>query len=435
MGDLGCEQIVLGLMMSSPRHVEDAVDRLIGADFYAAKHETIWAAIVALWAGGNPTGPEAVNAHLAETGELLAVGGAPYLHTIIAKVPLTAGTLGYHANVIRDWARRRRIHETGIRITRTAANLGVDVDDVAEAAQRDIHEATVRRVTATVRVADYVDGEFTHLEDIRDGKVEPGISTGFGELDALLGGWHPGRMVIPAGRPGMGKTLLALCWALHCARRGHPVLLFPMEMTKRELMWRFWANIAEVNTNNFQRAQFTADEWRRLAAAREEIRELPIGVDDRANTVAQIVANSRRFAQRHGRPGLIIPDYVQRLSLPGKDRHDLEVGRAAQTFKELAKELETTLIPVCQINRGNEARADKIPQLSDLRDSGQLEQEADQVVLIYRPDYYDRESERAGEADLIIAKNRHGAQDTVHVAAQLHYARFVDMGLPDGAYR
>lgn len=435
MADLGCEQAVLGAMMLNPRCVGDAVDLLVGADFCAPKHETIWAALIALWAGGEPTDPMSVASHLAAHDQLVRVGGAPYLHTIVNQVPLMAGTLARHARIVRDWSRRRSIRDTGLRITQRACNLSTDVDDLAEAAQRDIHEATVRRVTATVQVADYVDDEFAHLEAIRDGKVEPGISTGFGELDEILGGWHPGRVVIPAARPGVGKTILAMCWALHAARRGFPVLVFPMEMTKRELMWRLWANVAEVNTNNFQRAHFTPAEWRRIAAARDEVRKLPIAVDDRANTVAQIVANARRFAQRHGRPGLIVADYVQRLSLPGKDRHDLEVGRAAQTFKELAKELETTFIPVCQLNRGNEARSDKVPQLSDLRDSGQLEQEADQVIFIHRPDYYDKESERAGEADLVVAKNRHGATDTVHVAAQLHYARFVDMGVSEEPYQ
>lgn len=429
MADLGCEQFILGAMMLSPRCISDAVDTLVGADFWAPKHETIWAAIIALWAAGNPTDPAAVADHLAVTEDLDRVGGAPYLHTLVSLVPRSAGTLSWHARIVRDWSRRRSIRDTGLRITQRAANLATNVDDLAEAAQRDIHDATVRRATATLRVSEFAADEFAHLEAIRDGEIEPGIPSGFADLDALLGGWHPGRMVIPAARPGMGKTVVALNWALHAARRGHPVLVFPMEMTKRELMWRLWANLAEIDTMKFPKARFTPIEWRRLAEARDEIRSLPIAVDDRANTVAQVVANSRRYAQRHGRPGLVVADYVQRLSLPGKDRHDLEIGRAAQAFKELAKELETTFVPVCQINRGNEARADKIPQLSDLRDSGQLEQEADQVVLLYRPDYYDKESPRAGECDFIVAKNRHGATDTVTVAAQLHFARFCDMAV------
>lgn len=430
MADLEAEQTVLGMMMSSARQVEQAAEVIRGGDFYWPKHETIWATLLALWAGHHPVDPLAAARMLAEAGDLDRIGGAPYLHSLVAKVSLSAGTVGFYANLVYDWSRRRHVHEAGVRVVQSARSLTLPVDEVVERAQQDIHAATVARNTDDpLPVDDFIDGEYQHLEDVRDGKVQPGISSGFVDLDRLLGGWHPGRLIIPAGRPGMGKSVLSLNWALRCAELGNPVLIFPMEMSKREVMWRIWSQWARIPLQLFQSASFRPADWDSLRRARDEVRKLPLEVDDRANSVPQITSNSRRFKQRHGHVGMIVADYVQRLNLPGKDRHDIEVGNAAKTFKGLAKELETTFIAVCQLNRGSEGRQGKLPQLSDLRDSGQLEQEADQVVFIHRDDYYDKESPRAGEADLIAAKNRHGPTDTVTVAAQLHVARFVDMAI------
>jgi replicative DNA helicase len=431
MADLTAEQVVLGMMLGSPKSIEAATDVLTVADFYWPKHATIWTALLGLWASGQPTDPTPVAYALAESNDLVRVGGAAYLHTLLSKVPTAAGTVGYHAKVVRDWARRRRVTESGLQILQSAKNLQVPVDEVIEKAQRTIHEATTvnARRTDLVQVGEFIDDEISYLEDVEAGKVEPGIPSGFKDLDTILGGWHPGRLIIPAGRPGAGKSLLTLNWVRKAITLGYPAFVFPMEMSKREVLRRLLSDWTRIPLHLFQKAQFSPEEWDRLRAAAAEIRKLPLVIDDQANTVAQIRANSRRAAQRYGRPGLIVADYIQRFNFAGKDRRDIEVGDAAKALKELARELETTTVGVCQINRGNEARVNKIPQLSDLRDSGQLEQEADQVILIHRDDYYDKESARAGEADLIVAKNRHGPTDTVTVAAQLHVARFVDMAI------
>lgn len=430
MANLGAEQTVLGLMMANSRHVDDVVDALAGDDFYWPKHGAIWSALMGLRAAKEPTDPVAVGHALHQSDDLARVGGLPYLHTLLARVPTAAGTVGFYATIVHNWAVRRRVEESGLRVVQSARNLAAPIADVVEAAQRTIHEATVTGpATAALAVNEFIDDEFQYLEDVRDGKVAPGVTTGFLDLDAILGGWYPGRLIIPAGRPGMGKSILSLNWAMTCARLGHPVLIFPMEMSKREVMWRIWSAWARLPLHLFQRSTFDERDWDRLRAASAEVRRLPLVVDDQVNTVAQITSTSRRFAQQYGQPGMILADYVQRLKFPGTNRHDIEVGDAAKAFKELGRELQTTFVAVAQINRGNENRTDRLPQLSDLRDSGQLEQEADQVVLIHRPDYYDKECERAGEADLIVAKNRHGPTDTVTVAAQLHFARFVDMAI------
>lgn len=430
MADESSEQIVLGMMMASPRQVDAAMEILAGEDFYYPRHPTVWSALLALWADGKPTNPVAVGRMLDETVGVASAGGVEYLHSLLARVPTAAGTVGYYARIVRDWSQRRRVFEAGVRVVQSARTLSLPVDRVVERAQQDIHAATVARNNADpVAVDDFIDDELQYLEDVQAGRVEPGISSGIVDLDRLLGGWQPGRLIIPAGRPAMGKSLLSLGWAVEAAKLGHPSLIFPMEMSKREVMWRILSAWSRVPLHMFQGSQFRPEDWAKLRVARDEVRKLPLEIDDQANTVGQITSNSRRFAQRHERVGMIVADYLQRLNFPGKDRRDMEVGHAAKTFKGLARELNTTFVAVCQLNRGNEGRQHKIPQLSDLRDSGELEQEADQVILIHRDDYYEKESPRAGEADLIVAKNRHGPTDTVTVAAQLHVARFVDMAI------
>lgn len=233
-----------------------------------------------------------------------------------------------------------------------------------------------------------------------------------------------GRSMIPTH-----NSLISLNWARKVAEQGHPVLVFSMEMTRREVLWRLMSDAADLYIGKFQGGAFTENEWLRLKQVREKIRELPIAIDDQSASIQQINTAARRFVQGYGKPGLVVVDYVQRLNVPGKERPDIEVGKNIKALKSLARQLDTTVIAVCQLNRGNETRSDKRPQLSDLRESGQLEQEADAVILIHRKDYYDKEVPEAGEAEFIVAKNRHGPTDTITLASQLHYSRFQDWKL------
>jgi replicative DNA helicase len=318
-------------------------------------------------------------------------------------------------------------HATAARIQHQLHQPGATALEVADLAQSAIYGATVERGQADVQtVNDFIDDEFDHLEAVRNGNVEPGIPIGFKEFDHLFKGWMPGRLIIPAGRPGMGKSVISLNWAKNVAEAGHPALVFSMEMSRREVMWRLLSDVGQLYIGRFQDSSFTEEEWIKLKNARDKIRELPIAIDDQASSIAQINTAARRFVQGYGKPGLIVVDYVQRLDVPGKERPDIEVGKNIKALKSLARQLGTTVIAVCQLNRGNEARGDKRPQMSDLRDSGQLEQEADAVILIHRKDYYDKEDDQAGEAEFIVAKNRHGATDTLTLASQLHFSRFAD---------
>jgi replicative DNA helicase len=368
-------------------------------------------------------------AHALAADELLAkVGGVPYLHTLVERVPTVAGTPGYYAGIVADWAKRRRVREAGLRIVQTAQTLAKPVDAVIDTAQAEIHAATVAQSAGSLQAyADFHDAELAHLEAVLAGEVPRGLTSGLGALDDVLGGFLPGQLVVEAGRPGMGKSTLGLGHAVAAARRGHPALVFSLEMSRRELTWRLLSNVAEINLTAFTTGRLNAGELERARWASKIIAGWPLHIDDRSHTVADIRAAARRFRQRHTSLGIVFVDYLQRIRGTQKfDRRDLEVGRHASELKTLAQELETTLVVPAQLNRGPEARTDKRPQLSDLRDSGEIEQEGDVVILLHRDDYYDKESARAGEMDLIVAKQRNGPTDTVTVAAQLHHSRFVD---------
>ncbi len=429
MADDDAERIVLGMAMSSARAVENASDILAGRDFYQSKHAVIWGAIVALWADSEPTSPTAVERALEEAGDLSRAGGALYLIGCVELVPTAPGTAGYYARIVRDWSKRRAVAESGMRILQQAKNLTIPVDAVVDGAQREIHQATVGMEQASVSaVGDIIDAELDHLQALAAGEVPRGLSTGLGILDDLIGGWQPGQLIIPAGRPGMGKSVAGIGFARAAARRGVPALVFSLEMSKREILHRLISDVAEINLYRITSGTLDRGDVAKARAARDQIASWPLHVDDQVRTVAQIRSTARRFRQKHGALGLIVVDYLQLLDSTTKaDRRDLEVAQFSKELKTLAGELQTTVIAAAQLNRKNEDRSDKRPQLSDLRDSGSLEQDADIVILLHRDDYYDKEHARAGEADFIVAKHRNGPTDTVTVLHQLHHSRFADV--------
>lgn len=435
MADVAAEQAVLGAMMLSSRAADDVIEILQSQDFYRPSHSTVYAVLVSLLARSEPTDPVALAHALESAGDLNRVGGRSYLHTLMASVPITASA-GYYARIVAEHAARRRILDSAVRIGQLAQDMGRDVTDVVDAAQRAVHEATVGRHSIGVdRVSEYAPDEIAHLVDVVEGRVPRGLSTGLGELDKILGGMLPGQLIIPAGRPGMGKTCCAFGFAKAVARRGIPSLVVTVEMSKREMTWRLWSDVAEIDLAKFTSGDLTRADLAKIREAEETIDRWPLHIVDTASTIAEIRSVARRFRQRHGRIGVLVVDYLQRLRSTTKhDRRDLEVGSFARDLKSLARELETSIVAPAQLNRGSEGRTDKRPQLSDLRDSGELEQEADIVILLHREDYYDKETERAGEVDLIVAKHRNGPTDTAAVVAQLHYARFVDMGYDEEPY-
>ncbi|MDT4893803.1 MAG: replicative helicase [Pseudonocardiales bacterium] len=431
------EQSVLGAMMLSKDAIADVVEVVRPGDFYRPAHQLVYDAILDLYARGEPADAVTVSAELTRAGQLVRVGGASYLHTLISLVP-TAANAGYYAQIVAERAILRRLVTAGTRIVQMgydtasgSANIVGSVDEVVDRAQAEVYEVTERRTSEDyVHIESLLQSTLDEIDKISaTGGVGTGIPTGFHQLDEITNGLHPGQMITIAGRPGSGKSTLALDIARSAAvKHSKPTVIFSLEMGKLEIMMRLFSAEAGVALQNMRSGHMSDQDWTRLARRSSELAEAPLFIDDSPNlTMMEIRAKARRLRQRQDLQ-LIVIDYLQ-LMTSGKrvESRQQEVSEFSRAMKLLAKELDVPVVALSQLNRGPEQRTDKRPLLSDLRESGSIEQDSDMVLLVHRPDLYEPETERAGEADLIIAKHRNGPTATVAVAFQGRYSRFADM--------
>lgn len=267
------------------------------------------------------------------------------------------------------------------------------------------------------------------LEMLNDGGIATGIPTGFKDLDDLTNGLRGGQMIIVAARPGVGKSTIALDFMRSASIKNNMAsVIFSLEMSKSEIVMRLLSAETEIRLADMRGGKMDETAWEKMVQKLDKVAQAPLFIDDSANlTMMEIRSKARKLKQKHDLK-MIVVDYLQLMS-SGKrvESRQQEVSEFSRQLKLLAKELDVPLIAISQLNRGPESRTDKRPQLADLRESGSLEQDADIVMLLYRPDSQDKDDERAGEADIILAKHRGGPIDTVQVAHQLHYSRFVDM--------
>jgi replicative DNA helicase len=430
--DNDAEMSVLGSMLISKDAIAEVVESVRGADFYRPVHETIYDAMIDLYGRGEPVDPITTTAELQRRGELVRVGGAPYLHTLSASVPIAANA-GYYAEIVRDKAILRRLVDAGTRIAQMGYTGEGRIDDVVDRAQAEVYQVTDQRSSEDYApLSAILEGVYDEIEAINnhDGSMI-GVPSGFADLDELTNGFQPGQMVIVAARPAAGKSTLALDFC-RAAAVHHQMssVIFSLEMTRSEITMRLLSAEGRIPLNSLRNGNMNEDDWTRLAQLMGKLSAAPLFIDDSPNmTMMEIRAKARRLKQRHNLR-LIIIDYMQLMTSGKKvESRQVEVSEFSRQIKLLAKELEIPVIALSQLNRGPEQRSDKRPMLSDLRESGSLEQDADMVVLLHREDMYERESTRPGEADLIVAKHRNGPTRDVTVAFQGHYSRFVDMAV------
>ena len=428
--DLAAEASVLGAMMLSKDAIANVVEVLREHDFYKPSHATIFQVVIDLYGRGEPVDALTVSAELNRRGESARVGGAPYLHTLVQGVP-TAANAAYYAEIVHERAILRRLVEAGTRIVQMGYAGHGNIDDVVDRAQAEVYDVTDRRASDDYKPLSELMGDaLTEIEAIGNhGGERVGVPTGFEDLDRLTNGLNPGQLVIIAARPAIGKSTLALDFARAASiGNGLTSVFFSLEMARNEIVMRLLSAEAGVSLHNMRSGQMNDADWQKLARKMAAVSEAPLYIDDSPNlTMMEIRAKARRLKQRHNLR-LIVLDYMQLMTSGRKvESRQQEVSEFSRQLKLLAKELEVPVIALSQLNRGPEQRTDKKPMLADLRESGSLEQDADVVVLIHRDDAYDRDSPRAGEADLIVAKHRNGPTSTVTVAFQGHYSRFVDM--------
>ena len=430
--NIEAEQSVLGAMMLSKDAMADVVEVVRGHDFYRPAHETIFETAVALYNAGDPVDAITVASQLQAQGAIARIGGAEYLHTLIAAVP-SAASAGYYARLVREQAILRRLVEAGTRIANMGYNADGDVDEVVDAAQTEVFAVTERKNAEDyLAVGDVMEKTLGEVEaaSSHDGRLL-GVPTGFRDLDELTGGFQGGQMIVVAARPAIGKSTLGLdvCRAASIGA-GITSVIFSLEMSREEITKRMLSAESGVKLSKMTKGPMGPNDWERLAQTAARVSRAPLFIDDSPNmSLMEIRAKCRRLKQRENL-GLVVVDYLQLMSSGRKvESRQQEVAEFSRALKLLAKELSVPVIAISQLNRSPEQRGDKRPMLSDMRESGSIEQDADVVILMHREDAYDRDA-RPGEADLIIAKHRAGPTDTIAVAFKKDYAHFADMA-PD----
>jgi replicative DNA helicase len=427
---IDAEQAILGSVLVNPDTVTKVCDVLQPDDFYRKAHQIIYAGILDLFDKGEPIDIVTVSQYLKDQGKLDSVGGRQYLTDLGLSISTTANAEWY-AKAVNDKATLRNLIKAGTEIVASCYE-DAEADIVVDKAEQLIFNiAQHRNLGALIPIKDIVNESFARIEQRYEQRdTLSGVSTGFYDLDEMTSGWQKSDLVIVAARPSMGKTALALNMAQHAAVEcKQPVAIFSLEMSKEQLVQRLLCAEARIDANKMRTGYLQSSDWQALASAMGRLGEAPLFIDDSAVVTAlDIRAKARRLKAEMKGLGLIVVDYIQLMQ--GRARSDgnrvQEVSEISRGLKQLARELDCPVIALSQLSRAVEARQNKRPMLSDLRESGSIEQDADIVMFIYRDDYYNQESEKRGEAEIIIAKQRNGPVGTVELLYQASITRFLN---------
>ena len=428
--NIEAEESVLGSMLLSKNAIAEVLEMLHEDDFYRPAHRTVFQSILSLYSHGQAVDAVTVAEFLRRDGVLQDIGGAPFLVTLVSGVP-TAANAAYYARIVKEAGVLRRLIDVGTRIVQLGFETPQDTERAVDIAESLVYQVAQGRVSEDYQsLREVLTGTLEAIERLHDDRREiTGVPTGFPDLDRLTSGLQNSNLIIVAARPAVGKSTLGLDVARHAAVRAQvPTVVFSLEMSKTELVQRLMCAECTVDMQRLRTGRMEESDWTRLTRSLGKLADAPLFIDDSAAiTMMEIRAKCRRLKQRHGL-GLVIVDYLQ-LMQPAKrvENRQQEVSEISRSLKLLAKELEVPVIAVSQLSRQTEARSDRRPMLSDLRESGALEQDADVVLFIYRDELYDQESTRKGEADFILAKHRNGPTDTVTVTFQGQYSRFAPM--------
>ncbi len=428
---LDAEESVLGAMMLSPGAIAAVSENLDERDFYRETHARIYRAVLALYAKGEPVDAITLVDELEERGDLEGVGGRARIHELAALVPTTANA-GHYGRIIREAATLRGLIRAGGEISQLGWEGVGDPTELVDRAEQVIFDLSQQRVS----------GDFAHIEALLKESFEritalyesgvdvTGVPSGFRDLDRLTSGFQDGNLVIVAARPSMGKSAFSLCIAANLAvRHETPVAVFTLEMSKAEVTQRLMCSEAKVESQRLRSGRLAPEDWPRLTAACDKLAKAPIYVDDTGSvTMMEIRSKARRLKSKQPDLGLIVVDYLQLMtSGTTAENRVQEVSQISRNLKLLARDLDIPIVAMSQLSRAVEQRHDKRPILSDLRESGSIEQDADLVAFLYRDDYYNDESDQQGLAEVILAKHRNGPTDTVKLSFLKRYAKFSDL--------
>jgi replicative DNA helicase len=429
--NLDAEESVLGAMMLSPGAIGAVSEILDASDFYRESHAKIYRSALALYARGEPVDAITLVDELEEKGDLEDAGGRTRVHELAALVPAAANAAHY-ARIVREMATLRGLIRTGQEIALLGWERPGETDQLVDRAEQILFDLSQDRVTTEFAHIDQLLKEsFERITQLYEAGADvTGTPTGFKELDRLTSGFQPGNLVILAARPSMGKSALGLCMAANLAvRENVPIGIFTLEMSKSEVTQRLMCSEAKVESQRLRTGKLAADDWPRLTAACDKLAKAPIYVDDTGSiNLMEIRSKARRLKAQEPNLGLIVIDYLQLMTSGGTPENRVqEVSQISRSLKVLARDLDVPIIAMSQLSRAVEQRHDKRPILSDLRESGSIEQDADLVMFIYRDEYYNDESDQQGIAEVNVAKHRNGPTDSIKLSFLKRYAKFSDL--------
>ena len=428
---LEAERAVLGGLMLDPDQCLVIAETLNAEDFHREAHARLFELMVGMAESNRPTELLAVVEQVVSSGRTADVGGLAYVTGLGDNVPSTQN-LEYYANIVAKHAIARRLIEGVQGIEEQARTGGQELDELLDFAEKTVFEVTQQGAKQDwERLSQIVDKAFVNIQERSQNSGEiTGIPTGFVDLDRLLAGLHPTDLLVLAARPAMGKTALALNIALNAAHHGAGVGIFSLEMSRAQLATRLLCAQGRVNAGNVRTGYLSKErDWPRLTEAAEVLYHLPMFIDDTPGlSITQIRSKARRLKQRCPDLGLIVVDYIGLLAGDPKLGRERQVAMCSMGLKNLAKELNVCVLALSQLNRGVEMRDNKRPRLSDLRESGAIEQDADVIAFIYRDEYYNKESSsEPGVAEVLVEKQRSGSTGTVKLAFQGEYVRFENL--------
>lgn len=439
------ERAILGAMLIDNKYVNEVFSEITSEDFYRDAHKNIAAAIDFLVNKGDAADIVTIAGHLKKKNELKFVGGYEYINSLIDGIPENLN-IGQYVKIVKDRGALRRIILLSMGVIRKGVEEKADTESILNELQEDIIKVSESRVKEGFHACgDLVPQTMNLIESIQRHGDSGGLSTDFYELDAMTGGFQRGDFIVIAARPSMGKTALALNIADNIARGGHCVGFFSIEMSKMQLIMRLLAAKSKINMNSLRsgKPHFTQREWNELELAANELEKANLFFDDSASlSIVEMKTRARRLKNERGLD-IIFVDYLQLIKVTGdvirrNDSRAQEVAVISASLKEIAKELEIPVVALAQLNRAPEHRGARKEglkyQLSDLKESGAIEQDADVVIFLHREDQVDKETERKGEADLIVAKQRNGPTGRIVLAFQDKFTRFQNLERLDHDY-
>lgn len=428
--NIEAEQAVLGAIFLQPSSITVTSELLIPEDFYRASHQKIYNAMLDLSDKGEPVDLVTITSALADVNLLEEVGGVSYLSDLANSVP-TAANIEYYAKIVEEKSILRRLIRTATTIAQDGYSREDEVEVLLGEAEKTIMEVAQRKnAGAFQNIKDVLVQTYDNIETLHDRKGDvTGIPTGFIELDKMTAGFQRNDLIIVAARPSVGKTAFALNIAQNVATKtDENVAIFSLEMGADQLVMRMLCAEGNIDAQRLRTGSLTPEDWGKLTMAMGSLSDSGIYIDDTPGIrVGDIRAKCRRLKQESGL-GMVLIDYLQLIQGNGRtDNRQQEVSEISRTLKELARELKVPVIALSQLSRGVEQRQDKRPMMSDIRESGSIEQDADIVAFLYRDDYYDKESENKNIIEIIIAKQRNGPVGTVSLAFVKEYNKFVNL--------